>query len=325
MARVVLDQEVCCAFGDRYLLRLQNPVVTVGGGRVLRLTKIPRRYRRRALGEELSELQAAGSRPEARVLHELTQAGPGGRTGEELAHVLSLEEDLVGELLNTVPGVHVHARSGRAFLADALEAGIGEVLASVDRMLKSTPQAASIKRAALRTTRTLPQVLKDAVLDQLQLEGRVRSASHGRVLFTERLAPLPDDQQQFLDRMIARCRERGFKPPTADELSAGLGCAPAMFKGLLARAVDEMRVEQVGDHFYAATTVRQALRAIRGNCLRHQEVLEIPELRDELGTSRRYLIPLLEYVDGLGLTRLRGGVRRLLPSSELCSSLAMED
>ncbi len=118
---------------------------------------------------------------------------------------------------------------------------------------------------------------------------------------------------------------RGFRPPSGSELQAHLDASPAAVKGLLARAVDEMRIEHVGEHYYAAVVIRRALRAIRDNCLRHGEVLEIPELRDELGTSRKYLIPLLEYVDALGLTRLRGGVRRLLPSSELCSALAMDE
>ncbi len=284
VARVILDQEVCCAFGDRFLLRLQNPVMTVGGGQVLRLTKGPRRYRRTALGDELGELKEAGSRPEARILHELTQASASGCTAEELSHSLSLDEDLVSELLGTVPGVHVHPRTGRAFLEDAVEGGIGEVLASVDRMLKNTPQAASVKRSSLRTTRTLPQALKDAALDQLQAEGRIRSASHGRILFIERLKPLPVDQQRTLSRLVDLCETRGFKPPTVAELGAELTCSEAILKGLVARAVDEVRIEQVGEHFYAAGVVRQALRAIRENCLRHGEVLEIPELRDELGT-----------------------------------------
>ncbi len=50
--------------------------------------------------------------------------------------------------------------------------------------------------------------------------------------------------------------------------------------------------------------------------------LEIPSLREELGTSRKFLIPLLEYVDSLGMTQLRGGVRRLLTTSPVCQQIA---
>ena len=54
------------------------------------------------------------------------------------------------------------------------------------------------------------------------------------------------------------------------------------------------------------------------------EVLDIPALRDALDTSRKYLIPLLEHLDAAGLTVLRGGVRRLLASSDLNRSLASD-
>ncbi|MBL8730270.1 MAG: SelB C-terminal domain-containing protein, partial [Planctomycetes bacterium] len=93
---------------------------------------------------------------------------------------------------------------------------------------------------------------------------------------------------------------------------------------LLDRAQDEGRIDRVGDHFYGASVVRTVLREVRNNCLAHDEVLDIPSLRDRLDTSRKYLIPLLEHVDALGLTVLRGGVRRLLRSSDLSRDLAAE-
>ena len=93
---------------------------------------------------------------------------------------------------------------------------------------------------------------------------------------------------------------------------------------LIDRAQDESRIDKVGDLYYGAAVVRTVLRAIRDNCLQHDEVLDIPTLRDQLDTSRKFLIPLLEYVDSLGLTVLRGGVRRLLRSSDLSRELAAE-
>ena len=56
--------------------------------------------------------------------------------------------------------------------------------------------------------------------------------------------------------------------------------------------------------------------------MKNNEELVIPELRDALGTSRKFLIPLLEYVDSLGMTRLRGGVRCILQSSPVCQQIA---
>ena len=323
VARVELDEDVCCAHNDRFLLRLQNPTVTVGGGKVLRLSRSGR-YRRKDLGEELVGILAAGDRPEARIGHELRQAGPEGRTVDDLAAALETVETNVLDVIAGMPEVELHRHAMRAFLREHVEAGEVELLQSVDRMLARRAAAASVQRAAIRTSKALPAPLVDCVLDRLQRAGRVRSGQKGQVLFLDRLQPLPPDQQHQLDLLVETCEQRGFRPPDEVELAAAAGLSGDALLSLLGRAQDEARIHKVGEHYYGARIVRQVLRAIRTNCLAHGEVLDIPALRDQLDTSRKYLIPLLEHVDALGLTVLRGGVRRLLPSSDLARELAAE-
>ena len=323
VARLELDEEVCCAHNDRFLLRLQNPSLTVGGGKVLRLSNSGR-YRRKDLGNELVGLLVAGDRPEARIEHELVQAGPEGRTVDELARTLESTDTRVFDALAQMPAVELHKKGMRAFLRSHVDAGEKELLQSVDRMLQKRTVAASVKRAAIRTTKTLPQALIDHVFDRLQAAGRVRAGRQGQVLFLDRLQPLPSAQQVVFDRLVAECEQRGFRPPELAELAAVVGIDGDALLSLLDRAQDEGRIDKVGDHYYGASIVRRVLRAVRDNCLQHGEVLDIPTLRDQLDTSRKYLIPLLEYVDSLGLTVLRGGVRRLLPSSDLNRELQAE-
>ena len=318
-----LDEDLCCAHGDRFLLRLQNPAMTVGGGRVLRLQSSSR-YRRKDLGAELVGILAAGDKPEARVDHELEQAGPEGRSVDDLSRALEVPDTKVLEVVEAMPHVELHVRAMRTFLRRFVDAGEQELRSSVDRMLAKRPAAASVKRAALRASKTLPQPLIDHVIDRMQAAGRVRAGRQGQVLFLDRLQPLPGAQQQQLDKLVAECEQRGFRPPETEELGAAVGLSGDHLLSLLDRAQDEARIDRVGDHLYGASVIRTVLREVRKNCLEHDEVLDIPALRDRLDTSRKYLIPLLEYVDSLGLTVLRGGVRRLLRSSDLSRELAAE-
>jgi selenocysteine-specific elongation factor len=320
-ARIELDEPICCAPMDRFLLRTQTPPVTVGGGSVLRLTTVPKHYRRKEVAAELERLRAAGGSLEARVREELAQAGAAGRTPAEIAAALASDALQVQRLVQSDPELHWHERGGRAFTRRDVDEGVRELHAAVARMLKDRPLAASIKRSALRATRTLPAPLQDALFDLLAERGEVRAATLGRVLFVGRLQPLPTGDQQLLDRLVGRCEDLGHRPPTAPELAAHLGIQAEALAGLLARAIDEGRVEQVGEHVYGARLIQQTLASIRRNCQQHDGVLDIPQLRDELQTSRKFLIPLLEHVDSLGLTILRGGVRRLLASSPLNAEL----
>jgi hypothetical protein len=290
---------------------------------VLRLSKSGR-YRRKDLGSELVGILVAGDRPEARIDHELRQAGPEGRTVDDLSRAIERPDTEVLAVVATMPLVELHAKSMRVFLREHVDAGEVELLQSVDRMLAKRSAAASVKRAAIRATKTLPQPLIECVFDRLQAAGAVRTGRQGQVLFLARLKPLPPAEQRAFDRLVGECEQRGFRPPEHSELAAVVGLDGDALLSLLDRAQDEGKIDKVGDHFYGASIVRKVAHAIRDNCLQHAEVLDIPALRDRLETSRKYLIPLLEHVDALGLTVLRGGVRRLLPSSDLARELAAD-
>ena len=307
LARLILQEPVCCGFSDRFLLRMQTPVITVGGGEVLRVGSAPRRYRRLTLAQELDELQRAGSAPEARLRNLLEQLGPRGVSLVQAAQRLDLTAGDVQDVVDGDEGVHLHGRGKHLFLRSTLDAGVQELRDSIDRMLKSRPQAASVRKAAVRSTHTLPDALKEAVVDHLVQLGAARTLTRDRLLLVERLQPLPAADQRRLEALVQRIDGAAFRPPMAAELLEG---DPGM-EGLLARGEDEGLLEPIGEAWWSAERVRQAAAHIVENCNAHDGILDIPALRDQLDTSRKWLIPLLEHLDGTGLTLLQGGVRRL--------------
>ena len=75
--------------------------------------------------------------------------------------------------------------------------------------------------------------------------------------------------------------------------------------------VDQGELGHLGAGLYMSSLCLQdARQAVIENCEANNK-LEIPVLRDRLGTSRKYLIPLLEHFDTEGLTLRRGGTRIL--------------
>ena len=60
-----------------------------------------------------------------------------------------------------------------------------------------------------------------------------------------------------------------------------------------------------------AAVRKAAAAALESDRLGYTNALGIPELRDRLGTSRKFLIPMLEYFDAQGLTIRQGGHRVL--------------
>jgi selenocysteine-specific elongation factor len=326
VARIRIEEPVCCAHGDPFLLRSMTPPRTIAGGRVLRLVEAPKRYRRAWVATELESLLAAGDDPAARVAEAVRRAGPSGVTPGELSSGLGLAIEQVGDLIAADESLHVHKRTGRVFARAVIERGRSSIEESVTKILARRSLAASVERSALRTSRDLPPALKDAVLDLMIDVGKVRSGLQGKLLFVDRLAPLSAEDRELLGRVLEACETAGCRPPTPDEAAqaAGLPAGSDRAESLIARALDEERCVRIGDHLWASSVLRRVLHAVRANCLAHDGTLDIPELRDRLDTSRKWLIPLLEHIDSMGLTVLRQGVRHLLERSAVAAMLEAE-
>jgi selenocysteine-specific elongation factor len=103
-----------------------------------------------------------------------------------------------------------------------------------------------------------------------------------------------------------------YTPPSPAELSEQLKVPPKSVQRAIELLIDrgEVRAIQPGEIYLAQTTYEAARNAIVQNCETHKS-LDIPSLRDQLQTTRKFLIPLLEHFDAAGVT-IRQGANRVL-------------
>ena len=122
---------------------------------------------------------------------------------------------------------------------------------------------------------------------------------------------LDEETRELIERLEARLAEAAFQPPSAEELTASLGCGAKKLAQVTAMLVDAGRLVPLSaDHYIGETVAARGREAVVENCQRNGQLV-IPELRDVLGTTRKYLIPLLERFDLEGLTLRQGGHRVL--------------
>ncbi|HEX5094675.1 MAG TPA: SelB C-terminal domain-containing protein, partial [Acidimicrobiia bacterium] len=107
--------------------------------------------------------------------------------------------------------------------------------------------------------------------------------------------------------LLAALDEKPFEPPSP----AGLGAAPGLVRALVGAGVlvDLDGVVLTANAFASA-------RALVVDALRENEAMTVAALRDVLGTSRKYALPILNRLDAEGVTRRRGDDRVLGPRAE---------
>ena len=295
-ARIVLDAPVVARGGDRFVLRGGAPLGTVGGGVITDPMPAGRRVR---------PWEGGVLDPGDRLARFATEAGTGGVERAVLPVRLGLIPDSAAAVVARAPeivaaGPRLYAERVVTELVDRLDAVVGA------HHLASPLDPGMPVQAARAALRVAPD-LCDAVVHRAVLQGRLRLA--GATVSAADWAPLLTTHQAALSgRLLAAVEAAGWEPPTVGELETALG--PGL-QGLLRKLEREGSLVQVGSGRYAAASALEALAVSLRRAMAPGACLAPSEIRDLLGVSRKYLIPLLEYCDRAGLTERRNGGRVL--------------
>ena len=289
--RVVLDAPVVARAGDRFVLRLASPMTTIGGGTVTD-PHAPRRSR------PFPELGMASA---ARLAQLLAEAGRHGLSRESLLiRVASSGADVAG----AVAGADAvdAAGSDRLMARAEYEAAGLRMTAFLEEFHRENPLVTGASRQELRGKLRVPPEFADALVRRGLEDGTVEA--DGAEVRRKGWAPtLTAAQERTLDAMVERVAAGGWEPPGVSDLVGEFGTG---VEALLRVAAGRGTIVQVEvNRYYTIDSINQIVAMVGAHLEPGGEVAPT-EVREWLGLSRKYVIPLLEYCDRVGLTVRRG-------------------
>jgi selenocysteine-specific elongation factor len=295
MARLSLESPLLARAEDRFVLRSYSPVTTIGGGRVLD----PAPPRRRTLwSPELASNDPAGR------FRGILARRPLGLPAAALPILLGVPRSAASALARREPSARL---VGDLWVTSAAVEQLGlRALRLLREYHRRHPSLPGMPLETLRHSLRAPGPMVEAALEDFARGGRLRR-SHSLVAlagFTPRVA----GGDAEIDRVVAILFEAQLSPPSVAELERSTGHRDVM--PLLRLAAATGRVEAVErDRFYTREALEKFTDVLHD--LGHQGPIVPGQVRDRLGISRKYLIPLLEWADGKGITVREGEGRRL--------------
>jgi selenocysteine-specific elongation factor len=306
---------VALAKGDLFIVRTPSPSATIGGGTVVE--PHPRRHRRHQAPvlERLAVLEQGT--PDEIVLQQLqvreptdfqTLAGRSGLSADETREVVArlVEAGDVVRLdsgrdpgARLVPTSYLASRVGWENLAETARSRL-------DEYHRAHRLRIGMPKEELRTRLGLDGRLYARVLERLVGEGRVREQGPLLALPDHRVTLSAEDQAR-VDGLVAALRESGASPPGRRELENYFGLSPDVTGALVERG----DLVEVGDDLlYTPETLADVANKVT-DAIRGHGPITVAGLRDLFGTSRRYALPLLAYLDERKITRRVGDERVL--------------
>jgi selenocysteine-specific elongation factor len=309
VAQLRLERTAVAARGDPFVLRRYSPMATIGGGEVVSTASALRR-RGTAAAEALAAHETSGL--DAQVLDALREAGSAGTTVEALAQKIGMTRERISAQITALAqeGQAIQIR-GRLFARDAAQQIRGAVLDVLEAYHREAPWRIGMPKGDLksRVFAAGDDRLYGYVLEALAAGGEI--VSRGELVRAASFAPVrtPADQEAF--RMIEGAIRRGrYAPPGREEALAQMpdrAAAERMFQALLD---EEVLVDVGGDVIFHRDVLGEIEERVVAHIMQHGEIT-VAVLRDQLGSSRKFTLALLEYFDLRHITR-RVGDKRVL-------------
>ena len=305
--------------GDRLIVRSYSPLVTVGGGVVLDPLP-PRPGVRTPRG--VARMAALAVQPDVladrasatRVL--VASAGAAGVSVPELSRRVGATRAEVLAVVDRLGSTGAAVRGGDWVVeAAALAQPIATMLAGLADFHRAQPLAPGLglEDARGRWFRAVPAPVVDGVVASLVADGRI-VATDTLALSSHRVSLSAEDQatHAWLDQ---RFLEAGLAPPDAGALPGEAkrpAAAVEKLVQLLVKAKTLVRVDTLIFHAVVLEGLKAEIRARKAAAPDGRATVDVKTFKDTYNVTRKYAIPLLEYLDRERVTRRMGDARIVL-------------
>jgi selenocysteine-specific elongation factor len=306
-ARIKLPEAALLLPGDRFIIRQFSPVVTIGGGVVLdaapmlRMTSLDAFLKTMASGDAEAILTARIARrgQDGILMSRLIAESGWTKNAIEAGLARAVREGRV-------------ARVGELFLhLPALETLTLHIVDATGKFHQHNPLVGGISKEELREQVRASAQVFDAALGRLLREKRMEVAGD--------LVRLPgcgvvmkDDESESKAIIEQAFASAGLKVPALHEVIAGLKVDKARAQKIVTLLLRDKVLVKVSDELVFHRSALEALRRQMAAYKAKSAQIDVGKFKELTGITRKYAIPLLEYLDRERVTKRVGDAREIL-------------
>lgn len=307
MVQLRLEEPVVAARGDRFVLRFYSPTKVLGGGIVLDPTASRHKRNDTSVIERLQ--RALQGNPDDVVLDVLA-ASETGLIKPEIVRKSGLsEQEIATALKRLADESRVVEHGGRWLARTAYEGIAARIRTTLNAYHSSNPMRSGMPKEELRAqfgSRMDPKGFQ-AVIALMAASGEI-VASENTVRLSSHTPTLDERQQKILSSISTDILNAGVNPPLVGELVQKYGPETREMLSFLIERGELVKVTP--DLLFHSRVIRQTEEALR-HYLQTNGRMTVAQFRDLVGSSRKYVVPLLEYFDAKRVTRRVGDFRML--------------
>jgi selenocysteine-specific elongation factor len=310
-ARIYFDAPAVIIRGDRFILRAYSPLTTIAGGTILDPLP-PRRGVRTAAG--IARLTRLLQSDQDAVMTAIDEAGLCGLALPQLIGRLGVPWHQRQTIVDRIRDAGLASEIGGVLVSVARLSAVEDALiAAVTRYHASHPLEDGMPREEVRERlfASAPLPVFDHILRVLT--DRKRIIARDRIALAGHNVALTDDEARARDAMIETLRAAKLTPPDPSTLATQIRVPLDLITRIATLLVRRAELVRAGDllfHESALTQLKSEIQALKQSGA--ADTIDVAAFKDRYNITRKYAIPLLEYLDRERVTRRVGDARKIL-------------
>jgi len=311
-ARLQLAEPTLLLPADRFILRQFSPVVTIGGGVVLDAAPLVERKKISPEQRKVVLATLAAGDAEDIVVARLGRRGLQGLTMRELMTETGWTEARTTAIVAALNSVHRIVKHGTHLVdTPAYAEARKRVQNAIADFHARNPLVAGMNKEDLRVRLGVPTEVFEGVLRALTRQGAIEVAGE-QVRVAGRGVEMKDEESESKRVIEQAFASAGLKVPALKDVLAGVKLDKARAQKLVTLLLRDRVLVKLGDdlvfHQSALAGLREQLAAYKKDA----QKIDVARFKDLTGVSRKYAIPLLEWLDRERVTKRVGDERVIL-------------
>ncbi len=320
LGQLFTDRPVVAISGQPFVLRLESPAVTLGGGCILE--PVAKRSRRQNQAKFATLVKMMTREASDRLSAAIDSLGYSSWTDLDLVRSSGIPLSEVGQRVNTLShsgDLVQFIAGGNRVVRVTLESAIileDRVLKAICRLHDKNPRHSAIRRTHLGAE--LPDLdasrIIEPILSRLMQDGRL-IGDQSTVALASFRPSLSHAERKLKNELVEAFHLGGFTPPEVASFIGRPGADKRVIRELLDLLVEEGYLVAISPTLYLEAENEVEMRTRAQKQLLESGSMTMAELRDMLGTTRKFAVPFGEYLDRIGLTTRDGDLRTLGPAT----------
>jgi len=297
-----LEQLTTGIKGDRFIVRLYSPMLTIGGGEILNAH--PKKHKR-FKKEVIQELTAYEKGTTEDLIEQTLLSAGGGLSVADLSKLINLGKSEIEKVLQVLiqKNTILWLQPGQLLIHKEKFAELKKkILDTLKEFHSREPLKLNVSKEEIRSKLKLDEKVYDFCLDGLIKENCIILEKDKMRLTEHRIRYTPEQEKIKIQIENFYLKEQ-FTPPIIEEVIANLKTKPEAVTGIFSSLLEVGTLVELEKGMFLHRDSLEKARQILKDYLTKNGSITVSEYRQLLNSSRKYTLPILQYFDTIKFTK----------------------